>query len=286
MYKQLKELDYEELLLRAEALVNGDKIFWIRDSHSLSYTADIFVSSGNGTFLNDFKLGGTWTPNASDGSKTATVTLAQPSYVQTIRLYDDPDESVNILNACISFDDGSTIQTGPLKESAATDIRVNKENVSSFTVQLLSIEGEGAGLTELEVYSYERDYGFNFIKLCDMKGNFVYDYYSKKIGTEQLKIYAPGVDEFMHVESIRTKPNGQVESGMDYNLKNGDTINISCRKDETLTLIVRSESGKYSDTVVITNPDRFMRQTGPAFEELFRHFFTANMQRSNCFTII
>jgi len=299
-YKQFRLHKSQRIPQKAEGSINGDKVFWIRDTHSLSYRADIQVSSGNGSFLNNFKLvdnydilsvpmdlsGCTWIPDDSDSSKTADVILEEPAYIHTIRLYDDPHKDVNVLNALITFDDGSSMETGALNISTATDIAVNKDNVASFSVQLLETEGEGAGLTEIEFYGRERDYGFKFIKLTDMNGNFVYDYYVKKDAPEKLRIYAPGVDESIHIEHVVRKSNGQEERGISYNFKNGQTVNISCGKDETLILTARSESGLYSDTVVISNPARFMRETGPGIEQLFRQFFNGNMQQSNCYTML
>ena len=282
-YKNFKLHRSQQIPLKSEGSINGDKVFWIRDTHSLSYMADIQVSSGQGELLNNFKIvdnydlvsaskeysGCTWTPDASDSVKTATVTLSEASYIDSIRLYDDPRSDINVLNALISFDDGSSIETGPLKPSSATNISVKKADVKSFSVSLLKTEGEGAGLTEIEVFSQKRDYGFNFIKLTDADGNFIYDYQVDKKGKAEYRIYAPGV-------------NSPIKQTM-----NRDHIyTVTCAKGETEVITVTSEDGKYSDTVVFSNPGRFIRETGPYFEELFRQFFKVNMQQTNTYTLL
>ena len=163
-YSNFKLHRSQQIPLKSESSINGDKVFWIRDTHSLSYAADIQVSSGQAKLLNNFKIvdnydvlnnhmdfsGCTWTPDPSDNSKTATVTLPEASYIESIRLYDDPHGDINVLNALITFDDGSSIETGPLNPSGATDITVAMDNVKSFSITLLKTEGDGAGLLKLK----------------------------------------------------------------------------------------------------------------------------------------
>lgn len=290
-FKHLSLNKSQKIHLQAEGAINGDKVFWIRDTSSLCYDAQISVSSGIGKFLNDFKLydnydiigdfthlsDNTWVPDADDSEKKVTVTLAKPSYIQRICLYDDPSEA-RVLNALITFDDGSSIETDGLNDTGATEIVVNQDNVSSFTVEILETQGEGAGITEIEAYSEQRDYGFAFVKFTDMDGNFVYDHYTSEKGKEQFKIYAPGIegDLYISYNGVRTAAS----------FRDGHVITVILGKEESETITIESADGKYSDTIVVSNPGRFMREAGTLFEKLVRQFIKVNMQQSNTYQLL
>lgn len=263
--------------LKAEGAINGDKVFWLRDTGSLCYRAEVSTSSGTGRFLNDFKLydnddvngdfrnlsDNTWSPDAHDREKTAVVTLPERADIQRICLYDDPDMEINVLNALICFDDGSAIETGALNRNSVTTIPVNKDGVKSFTVKLLETEGQGAGLTEIEAYRSQRDYGFDFVKIQNMDGDFVYDYYIDRQGSEQFCIYASGVEGEFQVSSSNARCPVKYENGI---------ITVECPKNESCTISVVSEDGEFSDTVVISNPGSFMRKIGPWLEATVRQY--------------
>ncbi|MBQ7895514.1 MAG: PIG-L family deacetylase, partial [Oscillospiraceae bacterium] len=163
--------------LRAKSIISGDTVFWQRDTSSLSYNASIEVSSGEAAYLNNFKLLDSsninsldkpfedlWLP--TDSEKKATVSFREPVDIREIRLYDNPSLEDNVLKAKIVFDDGSWLETGELKiNGSGTSVLVDKEGVSSFSVQLLETEGEKAGLSEIEVSEGEKDDGLNFVKI-------------------------------------------------------------------------------------------------------------------------
>ena len=274
----------------SEFIINGDRVFWLRDTHSLCYNATIETSSGYGKFLNDFKIAdrydltadfkhlsdNVWAPD--DSEKTASVTLAEPAYIDYICLYDNPDLQVNVLNVLITFDDGSSIESGALKARGATVIPVKKDSVSSFSVKLLDNEGEGAGLTEIEAYTQAYDHGLDFIKLTDMQGNFVYDYFIDENGSESFAVYAStSVDGDYVVSSDNPNCSVKYENGL---------ITVRCPKEQSCVVTVSSEDGLYSDTVRISNPGRFLRETGPQFERLVRQFLRSNIQQSASYQFV
>ena len=95
-------------------------------------------------------------------------------------------------NARIAFDDGTMLETGPLDPGGgASEFRVEKTEVTSFTVTLLETEGQ-AGLTEIEAFGADRatlpDYG----KLMDEDGNFAYDYWIDPSGEQDFILYTNG----------------------------------------------------------------------------------------------
>lgn len=290
-FEHLRLHKSQKIQIKAEGTINSDKVFWLRDTSSICYDAQIETSSGYAKFLNDFKLydnfdvygnytnirDNTWVPDESDSEKRVSVTLAEPAYIQRICLYDDPGSESNVLNARISFDDGSSIETGRLNDTGSTEILVNKENVQSFTVEILDSRGDHAGLTEIEAYSQQLDYGFDFIKLTDMQGDFVYDYFIDEKGSEQFLIHAPGVDSEFNILCDNSRCTVKYEDGI---------VTIKCPKNESCNITVSSKDGQYSDTVHISNPGRFMRETGPYFESLVRQFTRVNMQQSNTYLLL
>ena len=276
---------------QSECAINGDKVFWQRETTSLSYGADFKVSSGYAKYLSDFKLVDNkdveyspmavsdccWLPEKADSEKSIQVTLKEPGPIAYICLYDNPDISSNILDARISFDDGSSIKTGALNEKSITRIPVNKESVSSFSVEILSSEGDAPGLAELEFYAKDSDYGFDFIKFMDMDGNFVYDYFVDEKGSAEFTIFRSGVQGELRISCDNS------HCSIKYD---GETITVKCPKDQSCSITVSSEDGKYSDTAVISNPGRFLRETGPYFENLTRQFTKVNMQQSNSYLLL
>ena len=256
------------------------------------YNANISTSSGITDYLNDFKLldnpvveydpshidNCVWIPDANDKLATATISFDAPQDIEYIYLYDNPAQNSNVLNARISFDDGSTLETGPLNSNgSAAKFCVEKSDVLSFSVQILKTEGDAAGLTEIEAYGYSRDYGFNFVKVTDMDGNFVYDYYTSQDGDCQLLLYSPGTQEDFQISSDNPRCSVTYESG---------NISVICPKGQSCTIRVDSSDGEFSDTVRVSNPGRFMRETGPRYEKLLRQFPNGNMQKSNSYLLL
>ena len=276
----------------AEGIISGDRVFWLRDTQSLCYNARVETSSGFARFLNDFKLcnnfdlyrdfkwlsDNTWVPDPEDQARQVCITLDEPSAIYRICLYDDPAADSNVCNARITFDDGSSLETGPLNPNgSATSILVNRARVSSFTVELLETQGPRAGLTEIEAYAQPHNYGLDFIKLQDLEGNFVYDYHIDPSGQQEFEIYASGAVGPWQIQCDNSLCSAVLEN---------DRLLVFCPPDESCNITVISSDGRCADTVRISNPGRFLRYTGPQLEKLVRLFPQANMHRSNCYQIL
>lgn len=280
----------------AESIISGDKVFWQRETNSLCYNAEITVSSGEGERLNDFKLldtqllvkmdladDGAWIPQADDPEKSARISFSQAQDIRLIKLYDNPNLEDNVLNARISFDDGSSIETGPLKPTGrASEIQVDKRGVKSFTVQLLSTEGERAGLTEIEAYSEIKDYGLDFIKLMNSDGDFVYDYYIDKSGHESFSLYVSGKSGGLAEGEYSLSCEGE---GCEAKIEGGE-IQIDCPRGKGCFVTIGTADGRLSDSVYISNPGAFMRGMGQRFEAYFRHQIYPNLQQTNSFLLL
>lgn len=255
---------------QAAGVVNGDKVAWQRQTESLCLTAEIDATSGNGALLNDFMLienrdlvdtehqpyDGVWMPDRSDSEKEVSVTLAEPSDISSIVLYDHPSEEHNILNAIITFDDGTAIKTGPLDPGgAATEIVVDRKDVAFFSVSLLETEGEAAGLSEIEAFAQEPRQDGRFIKLTDEDGNFLYDYLLPADGQADLSLYIYGDLPKLAGEHYTIGISGEKGTAV---LENG-VIRVSCPAGESFVLNVTCDAAGVSDTITIRNPGTLER---------------------------
>ena len=249
-------------------ICSSDKVFWKRRTDSICYTCNVKVTSGNKEFLNDFMLfesrdvsnheynpyDGVWTPD--DIQKEAAFSFDNAKYIDKIVLYDNPSIEDNVLEATIVFDDGTKIKTGMLnKKGIATEIPVNKDNVSAFTIKIEKTEGENAGLTEVEAFENEEFYEGSFITFMDKDENFAYDYIIEKDGSQVFEIYSYG-----RVPDI-TKENYDLTcDNKNCTAEWVDTlIRITCPIGEKCTVTLLSKDGELSSAFNVRNPSSFVR---------------------------
>lgn len=248
---------------------NSDKVFWERRTDSLCYGADIQTSSGEAERLNDFMLldnscltdkermpyDGAWIPETGDAARQIVVTFPQPETVTMVSLYDHPDPGKNVLDALITFDDGSYVQTGALHPGGAESrFPVDAKTVTSFTVTLLETEGE-AGLTEVAAYSGDAA-AKPFIKLMDKSEDFLYDYWISSDGYQEFLLYTGGDVPAVAAENY-------VLSCSNENCSvswQEDRIAVECPAGESCEILVSDKDGKLSDTVVVRNPGGAQRK--------------------------
>ena len=256
----------------AGSIVNGDKVFWERRTESILYWATVETSSGNGSVLQDFKLldcgdvaditrfpsDGTWVPLETDNRKEITITLDSPASIYEIVLYDNPSAEDNVKNAVITFDNGKTVETGPLKEAGGgTRIIVDQENVTTFQIRLEDTEGEYAGLTEVEAYSEKTLLPYTFIKIMDHQENFIYDYVMDGSGKEGFMLYTFGEQvaelspEDYRISCDNVRCTAEISDGM---------IMVQCPVGEACTVtIISNADPDIADRVYIQNPTLFRR---------------------------
>ena len=250
----------ENAIMQATRIINSDKVFWRRDTESLCYQAQVQTSSGETQYLTDFMLlesndlvagshvycDGAWVPELSDEEKRIDVSFREPVDLSRIVLYDHPDPEVNVLNAKIQFEDGTTIETGALDPGgAATTIEFDRKTSSSFAVELTELQGE-AGLTELEAFGAQERQEPRFVKIMDENENFAYDYWIAPEGEQLFSLYISGMaDENFTVSCVGDACDaGLEESG----------LWVHCPEGKSCIVTVSSEDGSCSDSVYISNP--------------------------------
>lgn len=193
-YKALSEHLSQYAYCYSERIINGDSVYWNRRTDSLTYNADISVSSGDASLLNDFRLIGVGNRTAglhvklencvsrfdkNDAQKTVTVKFDSPKTVSCVSLYDNFGLNSNILGGVITFSDGSKVEV-PALNADGSETRVvfeSKHNITSFTFKVTEYEGV-AGLDEIEAFeNADYDMGFSLIKLKNADtDDYIYNY--------------------------------------------------------------------------------------------------------------
>lgn len=195
-------------------LVNGDQIFWERDTRSKSFGATISVSSNDADkrYLNDFSTTRVpfknickylqkpireanfmlslydcykWSPDENDTNKTVTLMFNRPIDVASVRLYDDSQLKNHILSGLLTFSDGSSVAVGELNNCGSATIIAfpKKERISFVSFQIKEYKGI-PGLSEFEVYAPDEPRYPDFIQIYLSAANnieqntqsFLYDY--------------------------------------------------------------------------------------------------------------
>lgn len=193
-YKALSEHLSQYAYCYSERIINGYSVYWNRRTDSLTYNADISVSSGDASLLNDFRLIGVGNRTAglhvklencvsrfdkNDAQKTVTVKFDSPKTVSCVSLYDNFGLNSNILGGVITFSDGSKVEV-PALNADGSETRVvfePKHNITSFTFKVTEYEGV-AGLDEIEAFeNADYDMGFSLIKLKNADtDDYIYNY--------------------------------------------------------------------------------------------------------------
>ena len=281
----------------ADGIINGDKVFWFRESSSECYNADVEItaSSGNAALTHDFMLvdrlfpyspitpgDNTWVPFADDEEKTLTIIFPEAKPIGRIKLYDNPSLEDNVLNVRVLFDDGTEIQSGPLPiNGAAAQLEFEPKWVKSLELSLTETEGSAAGLTEVEAYSKPFDSGFALVKIIDSKGNFIYDYYMDESGQEDFQIYSWGCSR--DVSRYRVFCIG--DEGCSAKVVDGK-LRVTCPEGKSCTVTVSNTDGSISDTVLIKNRSPWLIHFGQTVEQHFRKELLEGITESNIWKLL
>ena len=266
LYQPISLYKSQRAGIAAGAIINGDKVFWQRRTDSLLLNAQIDVSSGNAEKLNNFMLldshdlwncdcqpyDGVWLPNKDDHRKSIHVSLAAPSDITELVLYDAPSPTDNVLNARVMFDNGYCFDTGPLNPcGSASSFLVNQKGIGSFTIELLDTEGDCPGLTEIEAFDHAYSAPFSYIKLKNLDDHFVYDYIMDESGTEALQLYTFGSASPLSAQAYQvTCDNPDCSAFI-----SEDKLLLNCPRGLECSITITSNADKsMSDSIYVRNP--------------------------------
>lgn len=292
-YAMAENYASQNAVARCEGSINSDKVFWLRESGSISYEAEFWVSSGEASTLKDFLLSqhtqshqdpgysdNTWVPAADDGEKRVIIKYPEPTLLSRVVLYDNPSLTDNVLETSIRLDNGAFYLSGPLKPNGAgTEVSFDPVYVEELEIVLMETEGSGAGLTEVELYPDGYEPPFSFIKLTNAQGDFIYDYYIDPSGREELGLYAFGCSGDPADYKIICIGEGCYVSN-----EEGKLI-MNCPEGKSCTLTLMDDSGRLSDTVYISNGRAWPVQLAQALEYHMRYEFKGG-ENSNTLMIV
>lgn len=218
IYMALRKHFTQGIIHNAKRIINSDQVFWQRYTTSLAYQADITASSGNTSYLTDFKLcdcpdilssqplfSGTWIPAKNDDHKKISFHFKTPQAVSRIILYSGTDRNSSIKKININFNNTYSQTYGPLNSyGKATIIDFDTQNdISELSISLEDVSSQQAGLNEVEIYADKKNQTLlKFIKIM-VSNNFVYDYWIPKSCLElSLTLYKYGVEEEVLITAI------------------------------------------------------------------------------------
>lgn len=267
VYQSLSDYSSQFAYIRAESVLNGDKVFWERRTDSVLYDSEITVGGEASSLLNDFKLkdfnnifsGSDPSGVAFLSGGTVRVTLGDVVTANCIYLYDNPDESENILAGYLTFSDGSKIEFGELnKDGSATIISFPEQQIEWFEIVPTETEGNCHGLSEVELYYDAHGAPRNhdsFLMAVDQDDNFVYDYIIHEGDAASFKLY-----RFPHAEPLSKE---EVALSFESDAKNnsysweGDALIVNCAKGSNCKLTI--SAGDSATTFTVSNPRAPMR---------------------------
>ena len=269
-FKALKFYSSQYATLYACRIINGDKVFWQRRTDSLLYSAAFQATSGDASYLADFMLLDSteinnrshlpfdriWTPDKNDTKKTIQVQLQKSSDIVKINIYDNPSLTDNITNMIISFSDGSTIETGKLNSNgSASAIYVNKQDIKSFTIQILSYEGDNPGISEIEAFQSYNQNDYTFLKTIDSEDNFVYFYIAENDTTE-FSLYSNNqISELTNQNYSIICDNDKCKCAI-----NNHKIVVTCPESQSCTVTICEVSSELKDEITVSHPGPLYRK--------------------------
>ena len=172
---------------RGARLINGDQVFWRRRTDNLALHADITVSSGEASYLNDFlrfnianvKLNSynpddyMWIPTIDDMERKVHIAFNKTTVLQVIQLFGNVHNTYNYCSIRIEMSNGKQILLKEIAYMGQGISYVFDEPVSLEWIDIY-IDKQCLGLSEIELYSNNNDiYDYCHI-LAD--NQFMYDW--------------------------------------------------------------------------------------------------------------
>jgi LmbE family N-acetylglucosaminyl deacetylase len=158
---------YNRMYRNIPCFIHGDEVFWKRRTDSITYIADIRVTSGVSEYLNDFKLtdvkrlkqppycfhGGEWIPDQQDKEKKIIFRWEEEHAIKRIRFYRNPtDNYVKEVQICCNLcGGGETYKLFMNKNTTYKDIYI-ADRTSVLEIKILNGSNKRSGFSEIEIY--------------------------------------------------------------------------------------------------------------------------------------
>lgn len=159
-------LMYHRMYRNIPCFIKRDTVFWQRRTDNLLLNAKIKASSGNVSFLNDFKLtdtkkldtvpykfdAGEWIPDEIDKKKEIEIEFLKKVRIGRLRFYRNRGKAY-VTEVSVSFNNKVKIYRLFNKDEAYKDIIVNVNSTDKLIINVISRKGKRTGFTEIEAYN-------------------------------------------------------------------------------------------------------------------------------------
>ena len=205
LYKALQLYKSQNVISHFEMMQNSDVVFWHRRTDSLSYRAKVIASSGNASYLNDFKIvdstdikrkeqefwnadASVWRPDLDDKERKVDIYLEKKATISEINIYQEYYPKSKITKAHLLVADQEII-IDELNYAGITKVQFEPIETERVTLVIDEVSDEmiAPGITEIEIFKEEKPV-LLLAKLM-IRNNFVYDYYVKDGEKIRLQIY-------------------------------------------------------------------------------------------------
>lgn len=206
VWKALSVYKSQDAITHYARLLSSDVCYWQRRTDSLTYTANISVSSGEASYLNDFKLYDTtdisrrsvnswelnaaiWHPEETDDKPSIFIEFMEEVELENMVIYQQFGAKAQITGGRIVIDKNITIEVGSLEKRKPTYISL--DGIKGKRIDLIIDKYVGKvqdiGIGEIEIFGKKPE-DIRYMKVL-IDDNFVYDYVMDNLQHKKLKIY-------------------------------------------------------------------------------------------------
>ena len=234
VYRSFRSYVSQYACLQSGKVLNGDKVFWERETGSILYDAIMTVGQEQVSLFQDFKI----VDSADITEKTLSggvlhvdridVQLPEVRWMDEIRLYDNAVPGSGITDGYILFDDGTKIDFGSQTAvEGGTSILFPERAVHAFSVVITGTVGDDPGLTEIEAYycAGMPKQQPQYLLAMDDSGNFVYDYWYADEEHQRFELYVYPANEKITMDNVQIVFEGT--EGSTYTVQDG-LLCITC----------------------------------------------------------
>lgn len=172
LYKMAKKHTSTTAWWQMQRVINADMVYWERKTENLLFDADISVSSGDSSYLNDFKYYDTrdvydtkdpfwdssifcWQPDENDNNPVIEIRFCQLVEIKTICIWEDCNIGNHIVSLDVVCNSEMAINQELAGDGSCTKIEFSSV-VKSDKVEIYLKRWTGRpGIAEIEIYGKE-----------------------------------------------------------------------------------------------------------------------------------
>lgn len=194
----------QRLTHQAPGILNGDMVYWRRETANLALTGRLSASSGEAKYLADFRLIGTsdvtvrkldwagclWVPEEGDAHPWCRCDLDAPRQVGAVAFWCNGDGQSRILRGTLTLSTGLALPVGPLPARGRQVVTLPiQDGVTWVRFEIEESEGPRAGLAEWEILENGPE-AAPFVKVC-VGAHFAYDWMLREGDAEAIGAWNP-----------------------------------------------------------------------------------------------